>query len=194
MRHGHRPFLTLLASLLFFLLCPVLSHAGDIFFADFQRAPNPAFSEQPYTSLDDIRVLGLFNNKNPKRPSGTELTLSGVPAGAALEMRFDLYLVGHWESSGSMADTFRVKAGGDTILEMKKFPCKIRDNDEVLTEGALGLVQVKDHTLGYWHVPVSLAIPPQAVKNGVLEISFYGVLSGKGTEFWALDNVRVSTK
>ncbi|MCA1985965.1 MAG: hypothetical protein LDL27_05765 [Desulfovibrio sp.] len=172
--------------------CPAPAWAEDLFFADFQSGVPTQFSETPITRLDDIKALGLFNNKNRKRPAGTTLTLEHLPAGKPLELSFDLYLVGNWESRGQrLFDRFTVHANQQQILLMDQFPCKILNNDETQAVDSLGLVVVKDHVLGYWKVPVRLDIPASLTAGGTLKLDFHARLTGKGTEFWALDNVRV---
>ncbi|AGW12201.1 hypothetical protein [Megalodesulfovibrio gigas] len=173
-------------------LFPAPARATDLFFADFQSGVPAQFSEKAVFRLDNIKALGLFNNKNRKRPSGVTLTLEQLPAGKPLELRFDLYLVGNWESRGQrLSDRFTVHANEQQVFLLDQFPCKILNNDETQTVDALGMVVVKEHVLGYWKVPVRVDLPAALVKDGALELDFYAKLTGKGTEFWALDDVRV---
>ncbi|GAB7081957.1 hypothetical protein [Megalodesulfovibrio paquesii] len=183
-------------ALLVIILCAwtVRAQAAEpLFFADFNSGPRPEFSESRLFRLDKAKVLGIFNNKNRKLPGGTVLTLDHLPTGKPLELTFDLYLIGNWESRGqSLSDSFTVHADDEQVLLLNQFPCKINNNDEAQAVDSLGLITIRDHTLGYWMVPVNVEIPAALVADGKVEIRFHARLTGQGTEFWALDNVRVT--
>lgn len=163
-------------------------------FYDFEDGIPDAFS-----ATDRLRVggrnwtLGPFNNRKSIWSDDTTLAVKGIPQGAGLQIEFDLYYIGNWESEGKLRDRFWVvDADGNELYSRETFPCKIVNGNEKNPVGADGMITVRKHTLGYWIEPCTLRVPPSSVKNGVAAITFKGQLSGSGTEMWTLDNVRAS--
>jgi hypothetical protein len=137
-------------------------------------------------------VLGMFNDNNPDYPSEAVLHLKNIPPDSSLAVSATLYLVGGWESSGRNADRFIVSAGGETLLTITDFPCRLRHGDEQQPLGANGTVETGKRILGYWVLPLSFKVPARAVHAGEVDITFRGELTGRGTEFWGLDDVQVA--
>lgn len=164
----------------------------------FELQTNNTFTAQWSTDrafeADGEKVIGLFNNKNPRYPSEAALTLTGLPAGAGLQVSFKLYLVGGWESEGENADRFLITSNGFPLLRLDTFPCKLTDHDESKPVGEQGFVDTGKRKLAYWIMPLSFPIPDDAVVNGQISIVFRGSLTGHGTEFWGLGDVAIDLK
>jgi hypothetical protein len=153
------------------------------------------FNHAPHVELgeEENGALGLFNTKNDRHDPRTTLELEGLPGDGAL-LRFDLVLLGHWDDQGDLADRFWVEIEDAVLYELTEFPCEVVDGDEERPIGAEGRHQPYGRNLGYWIVPVEVEIPGSAVQNGEVEITFDASLTGKKTEFFALDNLEVVSK
>ncbi|NDV27281.1 hypothetical protein [Desulfovibrio sp. JC010] len=142
--------------------------------------------------VGENRRLGLFNDRNKRYPSKTVLTLSGLPTDADLKLEFDMVFVGSWDNEGKLADKFIVSAvDGPELLNMTEFPCTLIDNNDSRPVGNDGWVRVGPKERAYWIKPMTVKIPAAAIKEGSIEIQFKGFLTGRKTEFWALDNVQI---
>ncbi|TVM14843.1 hypothetical protein DPQ33_16595 [Oceanidesulfovibrio indonesiensis] len=159
----------------------------------FTRKVSDDFQPGPKFRVDGTPVLGLFNSKNPSWDRETTLTLTGLPEGKRVVLQYDLYMIGEWESSGKFKDRYYVHIpDGPTVYEQTDFPCELAQfGIEESAIGNDGFVVVKRHTLGYWIQPTTVVIPASAVQNGTVKVIFYADLSGRGTEFMAMDNFKV---
>ena len=57
-----------------------------------------------------------------------------------------------------------------------------------------GFVEVYGHPRAYWVVSQTAVVPPDQIKDGQLTLIFRGYLTGRKTEFWAIDNVRIKAE
>lgn len=145
--------------------------------------------------VGENRRLGLFNNRNKRYPSQTILTLNELPAATNLELQFDMVFVGSWDSEGKLADKFVVSIlDGPELFSMTEFPCTLIDNDDSRPLNNDGLVLVGAKDRAYWTEKIRISIPVNEIKKGSISIKFEGFLTGRKTEFWALDNVEIITK
>jgi len=141
------------------------------------------------------RTLGLFNDRNKRYPSQTVLTLTGLTSTSDLRLKFDMIFVGSWDNEGKLADKFVISiVDGPELLNMTNFPCQLIDNDDSRPVNNNGLVRVGPKDRAYWIKPISISIPAGKIENGSISINFKGFLTGRKTEFWAMDNVQVLTK
>lgn len=160
---------------------------------DERKASEDWSSRKTFVVGKDKR-LGLFNNRNKRYSAATTLTINDIPAGKKLEIRFDMLFIGSWDNEGKLADRFTVTVvDGPQLLNMTEFPCTLIDNDDNRPLGNDGFVKVGERERPYWIRPISVSVPSDAVKDGSVSIEFKGFLTGRKTEFWALDNVTVAT-
>lgn len=142
--------------------------------------------------IGESRRLGLFNDRNKRFPSDTTLTLNALPANKDIELSFDMVFVGSWDNEGKLADKFIVSVvDGPELLHMTKFPCTLIDNDDSQPVGNDGLVKVGPKDRAYWIKKIAVKIPAAVINTEETEIKFKGFLTGRKTEYWALDNVKV---
>jgi len=161
----------------------------------FEEPPGTEWSTNRTFDLGSNRILGLFNDENPRYPTAASLRLSDIPAGASVTLSFDLYFVGTWDSSGNLADRWGLEIkGGETLLEMTEFNYAYRNGEKARPQGKRGSLDTGKRILQYWIVTHEFTIPPDRIQDGSLTLLFRGDLTGRGTEFWALDDVRVSVK
>jgi len=132
-------------------------------------------------------ALGPFNSRHKEAPHRLKLELPDLPAVAGLVLEFDLILLGKWESEGTQADRFEVLADGNPLLTLTQFPCDLTDEAENLPAGTPGAVPVFNRFLGSCVLKQRLALPA----DRPLELKFVGTCTGRRSEFWAIDNVRV---
>lgn len=159
---------------------------------DFEGTIEPEWSTPFSTQIGNNKVLGIYNDRNDKYPKGVRLTISDIPPGARVTLSFDIYFIGSWDSEGSLADRWKLGIkGGPPLLELSKFPSAYRDKDEEHPVGNAGSLKVGNRNLPYWIKSEKVSIPPEQIKNGSIALEFQGTLTGRKTEFWALDNVRV---
>ncbi|CCO24692.1 hypothetical protein [Maridesulfovibrio hydrothermalis] len=138
------------------------------------------------------RRLGLFNNRNKRYPSQTVLSISNLPDGKSVDVKLDVIFVGSWDNEGKLADRFTVTVlNGPIVLDMRKFPCTLIDSDDTKPLNNNGFVQVGERDRAYWIKPLSFEISPDLIKNNELKLEFKGYLTGRKTEFWAIDNVQI---
>lgn len=160
---------------------------------DFEGGPAPAWQPDKRLSIGANHVLGVFNNRNPRHPPGTRLTLHGLAAGAPLTLTFDLFLIGTWDSGGELADRWELRAGdGPPLLTLTAFPNAFSDPDETLPVGNSGWVTLYGQPRAYWVVRQSVIIPPDRFADGNLVLTFSAAVTGRRTEFWALDAVEIT--
>ncbi len=159
----------------------------------FKRKVSDDFQPGPKFRIDKYAVLGLFNRMNRDWPADTTLTLTGLPEGKRVVLKYDLFIIGEWETTGKFSDNYYVYVPeGPTVYEQGEFPCELAQfGMEMTAIGNEGFVQVDDKTLGYWIQPTTVVVPASAVKNGTLKVTFHPDLSGTGTEFMAMDNFKV---
>ncbi len=138
------------------------------------------------------RVLGLFNNRNKRYPSQTVLTLKDIPKNSSITVKFDMFYVGSWDSEGKLADSFSVTIPeAAEVMKLTKFPCLLENGDDEKPVNNTGLVKVGERDRAYWVAPLSFTVDRSMIINGELKLEFKGTLTGRKTEFWALDNVKV---
>lgn len=160
---------------------------------DFEGAATPEWQPNKCLTIDANRVLGVFNNRNPRHPPGTRLTLQGLPVGTPLTLTFDLFLIGTWDSGGELADRWQLRAGdGPPLLNLTAFPNAFSDPDETLPVGNSGWVTLYGQPRAYWVVRQSVTIAPDRFPDGNLVLSFSAAVTGRRTEFWALDAVAIT--
>ncbi len=157
---------------------------------DFQTLPVvPDWSTNMTFSAAGNRVLGPFNSKNERYRDKTVLTLKDVPPGRKLELSFDLYIVGSFDSEGPLADTWGLSADGTTLLTLNKFPSAFRDKEYKVPIDNDGWVTLYFRRLPFWVTKQKVTVPASATRNGTLTLTFQGSITGRVTEYWALDNV-----
>jgi hypothetical protein len=157
---------------------------------DFETLPvGPDWSTNMTFSAAGNRVLGPFNSKNPRYRDKTVLTLKDVPPGIRLELSFDLYLIGSLDSEGPLADTWSLSADGTTLLTVNRFPNAFKDTQYKLPIDNNGSVMLYFRRLPFWVTTQTVAIPASATQKGMLALTFQGTLTGRVTEYWALDKV-----
>lgn len=191
MRHAF-PFF--LACYLLVLATPAFADAKAVIEHDFATGVPEQWSTRQTLSIDGLTALGPFNEKNSAVPGKAELTLRGLPKRDYV-LSFDLYLIGSWDSEGDkLADTFTLYDGNNGILlHMTEFPCAIANNDESRPVGHKGLVrtQLSERELGYWVVPVRIAVESDSFTGETLKLVFWGKPTARRVESWALANVRL---
>lgn len=103
-----------------------------------------------------------------------------------------MIFVGSWDNEGKLADKFIISVlDGPELLNMTEFPCTLVDNDDSRPVGNDGLVRVGPKERAFWIKPVSVIIPAAEIKDGSIKVQFKGFLTGRKTEFWAMDNVKI---
>ena len=138
------------------------------------------------------RVLGLFNNRNKRYPSQTVLTIKDIPKNSSITVKFDMFYVGSWDSEGKLADSFSVTIPEAVeVMKLTKFPCLLENGDDENPVNNTGLVKVGERDRAYWVAPLSFTVDRSMIINGELKLEFKGTLTGRKTEFWAIDNVNV---
>ncbi len=183
-----------------FLLAVLLHtplYAADTTVQSFSTAAPvaPQWAKQGTYAIGNKDCLGLFNNRGLWFPAGTTLHLDKISTASTgaeqLVLAFDLYLVGKWDSEGDLADVFTIQANGRPLFSLTSFPCRLQDEDEKKPLDNQGQVKVHNRKLGYWIVPVRVPLPDDLYDSGPVELEFHAKLTGRRTEFWALDNVRI---
>ncbi|SME92443.1 hypothetical protein [Desulfovibrio gilichinskyi] len=177
------------------LICASAATAGEPLFKTYDFS-NKKISSDWSTKKTYIiagnRVLGLFNNRNKRYPAQTVLTLQNIPKNSAVTVKFDMFYVGSWDSEGKLADSFSVTIPeGAEIMKLTKFPCILENDDDEKPVNNTGFVKVGERDRAYWVAPLSFTVDHSMVLNGELKLEFKGSLTGRKTEFWALDNVKV---
>lgn len=160
---------------------------------DFESGVPGEWSRNRVCKINDNTVLGLFNNRNKKFAPETSLRLSDIPKGSQIDLSFDLYLIGTWDSSGKLADRWQLSIqNGDVLLDLRSFPNGFKDPEEKIPDGNAGFVNVCYHPRAYWIVNHQVSILPEQITEDALTLVFKGYLTGRKTEFWALDNVKLT--
>ncbi len=158
-----------------------------------KKAPKEWSSRKTFKIADD-RCLGLFNNRNKRYSSKTILTLADLPKGQSIRITFDMFFIGSWDNEGKLADRFTVTiVDGPVVLDMNQFPCTLINNDDTRPVNNTGFVQVGERKRAYWIKPITIDIPHADIKAQKLELEFKGYLTGRKTEFWAINNVQIKT-
>lgn len=159
---------------------------------DFESGIGAEWSTQSTTLIGSNRVLGLFNDVNGKFLKGTHLNLKDLPPGAQVNVSFDLFLIGTWDSGGKLADRFTVTTqDGKVLLELKEFPNAFVEDKDTQPVGNRGKVYVESRERAYWVVPLQVTMPSAQANGKEVSLEFRGHLTGRKTEFWAIDNVKV---
>jgi hypothetical protein len=159
---------------------------------DFEGAATPEWQPDKRLRIGENHVLGVFNDRNPRHPPQARLTLHGLAADAPLTLEFDLFLIGTWDSGGELADRWEFRAGdGPPLLNLTTFPNAFSDPDETLPLGNSGWVTLYGQPRAYWVVRQSVIIPPERFTDGTLVLTFSAAVTGRRTEFWALDQVEI---
>jgi hypothetical protein len=135
------------------------------------------------------RVLGPFNSKNPRYRDKTQLALKDIPAGSKIQLSFDLYCVGSLDSGGPLADKWSLTADGTPLLSIDKFPNAFKDKEYKLPVENIGSVTLYFRRLPFWIAKQTVTIPAAAIQKGTVTLTFQGQITGRVTEYWALDNV-----
>jgi hypothetical protein len=180
------PPLLLAAGLFIVLAAP--AGAEDLTY-DFEAEVPEAWSEDDtHQVTGQSQVLGPFNQRNDDYPNKASLSIGKELQGRPLKVEFDLVLLGNWDSQGSKADSFTVEDGdGNELLKVEQFPCDLTDKDENLPEGTPGATKVGKRYMRHCVLHKSFVLPA-----GAEEIVFKGKTTGRRSEFWALDNVRLT--
>lgn len=161
---------------------------------DFEEAVGSEWSTDRTFEIGKNKVLGLFNDQSQKYPSAAILRLSHLPENTPVALSFDLYFIGTWDSGGKLADRWTLSIrDGDTLIDMNRFHYAFRDGTEAVPNSKTGSLDTGRRILNYWTVDHQVTIAPHQIKGGSLSLVFRGYLTGRGTEFWALDDVRVTT-
>lgn len=164
----------------------------EVKFYDFESKPGPSWTTQSTAVIGSTRALGLFNDVNNRYSKGTQLALTDLPPGSQVNLSFDLYLIGTWDSEGKLADRFAVTTQDERIvLELKEFPNAFADEEQTQPLGNRGKVFVEGRERAYWVVPQEFTLSPADIGGKEVTLNFRGHLTGRKTEFWAIDNVRV---
>jgi hypothetical protein len=159
---------------------------------DFEGAIGPEWSTPFSTKIGNNKVLGIFNDRNDKYLKGVQLTVSNIPPNAKVALSFDTYFIGSWDSEGDLADRWVLKAkGGPALLELTKFPATYREKDEEHPVRNVGFLKLGNRNPPYWIISEKVTAPFEQTNNGSITVDFEGTLTGRKTEFWALDNVQV---
>jgi len=180
--------LTLWALLTMGLLGGALPLAASSTGHDFEAEVPDAWSEDKTHEVGGSTVLGLFNQRNDDYPDDVTLRIEEGPAPEPLSVEFDLVLLGNWDSEGAKADRFEVlDNNGGTLLEVTEFSCGLTDEDENLPPKTPGATKVGRRYMRHCVLHKSFVVPA-----GTEEITFRGTVTGRRSEFWALDNVRLA--
>ncbi len=192
----------ILPALIICLTCtlPYAAHAAEgrqvlkMYSFEKKKAPEQWSARKTFV-INANRCLGLFNDRNKRYPSSTTLTIRDIPQDKGIDVSFDMIFVGSWDSEGKLADRFIVTGNdGTELLNMTAFPCTLIDNDDSKPVGNNGLVAVGERERAYWIKRMKLEIPASAIKDGEANLTFKGFLTGRKTEFWAMDNVMISVR
>ncbi|WP_031483408.1 hypothetical protein [Maridesulfovibrio frigidus] len=150
------------------------------------------WSPRKTVSIKENRALGLFNDRNKRYSSQTVLTIKDIPAQSSVKVKFTMIYVGSWDSGGKLADRFIVStAGGSELLNITEFPCLLENGDDNMPINNNGLVRVGERERAYWTQPLTFTIPTSEINEGEVKVKFRGYLTGRKTEFWAMDNVEL---
>ncbi|SDL16752.1 hypothetical protein SAMN05660337_2323 [Maridesulfovibrio ferrireducens] len=177
------------------LLCASSASAENCPFKSFsfekKKASSDWSAKKTYV-VSGNRTLGLFNNRNKRYPSQTVLTIKDIPKNSSITVKFDMLYIGSWDSEGKLADRFTITVGGGPeIMNITKFPCLLEDGDDTKPVNNTGFVKVGERDRAYWVTPLSFTVEPSVITNSELKLEFKGYLTGRKTEFWALDNVEI---
>jgi len=176
-------------------LTPAPSAEPTSWYFDFDKTVDAAWSTRTTYEVANGRVLGLFNNRNRKFRPNTRLKIEGLPPDRDVHLEFDLYLVGTWDSGGDLADLWTLTVqGGPTLIELTRFPNRFMDKEQKMPIDNDGFVVVYNKPRAYWIEHQSLTIATEHIRDGRLVLLFDGRVTGRKTEYWALDNVTVSTR
>ncbi|OEU65271.1 MAG: hypothetical protein BA863_08480 [Desulfovibrio sp. S3730MH75] len=149
-------------------------------------SPKKAFS------IKENWALGLFNDRNKRYRAQTVLTIKDIPAQSSVKVKFTMIYVGSWDSGGKLADSFIVSiAGGNELLKITEFPCLLEDGDDNKPINNDGLVRVGERQRAYWIQPLTVTIPSSEINEDEVKVQFRGYLTGRKTEFWAIDDVEL---
>jgi hypothetical protein len=159
---------------------------------DFEGAATPEWQPDKRLRIGENHVLGVFNDRNPRHPPQARLSLHGLSAETPLILEFDLILIGTWDSGGELADRWELRAGdGPPLLRLTTFPNAFSDPDETRPLGNAGWVPLYGRQRAYWVVRQSVSVPPERFADGTLALTFSAAVTGRRTEFWALDQVKI---
>ncbi|HPA15427.1 MAG TPA: hypothetical protein PKV75_09195 [Desulfobacterales bacterium] len=160
---------------------------------DFEGGVKLEWASDRSFPIGNKNVQGLFNDRNPEFNPATQLKISKIPSGSRIDLSFDLYLIGTWDSGGKQADrwTLGMKEGG-ILLDLTTFPNRFKDPGEKVPDGNEGFVRIYRHDRAYWMESRRVSISPDQIRGDSLVLVFRGYLTGRKTEFWAIDNVRVT--
>jgi hypothetical protein len=167
-------------------------------FYDFQGLTRPDWSAADIDRVGHNTVLGIFNDEYEEAPDNTRLTVGKVPPGSKVTVSFELYFIGTWDSGGKLADRWTLSVeDGPVLIDLTEFPCKY-SGDKDKGEGPVGhdgMVLYRGHPRAYWITEQTATIEPDAIpEEGPLVLVFDGNVTGRRTENWALDNVRVTVE
>jgi hypothetical protein len=186
--------LPLILPVLALVLCglpgPDAVFAAETVSYDFESRPDKAWSPRGRMELAEGQALGPFNSRHKEAPRRAKLKIGKELAGKPLTLRFDLLLLGQWDSGGDLADRFEVDYGGKRVLLVNKFPCKLPPEAELMPENAPNAARVFNRWLAVCRLPQVVTLPPAEEGDTIV---FKGTCSGRRSEFWALDNVSLST-
>lgn len=178
--------------ILLFGAFPAVSGAGAVTTYTFDSSPGPDWSTAYTVRIGNGKALGLFNDRNSDYTRGTHLNLKNLPSGKNVTVAFDLILIGSWDSGGKEADRWTLKTkDGKLLLDLTRFPFSYQDKEQKSPVGTSGTVYVDKRPLEYWVVPQQVTVTADKIVGGNLSLEFRGQVTGRSTEFWALDNVTV---
>lgn len=172
----------------------VQGQAGYTIHWDFEEAIGNEWSTDRTYDFGNNKILGIFNDRNRKYPNAAILTIENIAPDTPVQLAFDLFFIGGWDSGGELADrwTLTIK-GGDTLIDMTSFDYAMKEGERVNPNSAHGQVDTGKRTLAYHTIDHEVTIRPEQIPaGGTLVLAFRGYLTGHGTEFWALDNVRLT--
>jgi hypothetical protein len=168
--------------------------SGSSISSDFESGVKLEWSPRRFFQIGNKNALGLFNDRNTEFYPAARLKLDNIPPETHIDLSFDLYLIGTWDSGGKLADRWTLSIeGGDMLLDLTSFPNRFKDPEEKIPEGNEGWVRVYRHDRAYWMESHKVTISPHQIHGDSLVLVFRGYLTGKKTEFWAIGNVRVTT-
>lgn len=160
---------------------------------DFEGVATPEWQPDKRLRIGENHVLGVFNDRNPRHPPQARLILHGLAVDAPLTLEFDLFLIGTWDSGGELADFWELRTGdGRPLLSLTAFPNAFSDPDELHPLGNAGWVPLYGRQRAYWVVRQSVSVPPDRFADGTLILTFSAAVSGRRTEFWAIDQVKIT--
>jgi hypothetical protein len=168
--------------------------SGSSISPDIESGVKLEWSTRRFFQIGDKNVLGLFNDRNTKFYPAARLKLGNIPPGNRIDLSFDLYLIGTWDSGGKLADRWTLEIEeGDMLLDLTSFPNRFKDPEEKIPDGNEGWARIYHHDRAYWMESHRVTISPRQIHSDSLVLVFRGYLTGRKTEFWAIDNVRVTT-